>query len=351
MSRSYTLISPRKLLLLSLTLAAGVQLMVITYNNLTGFYSLSGPTEFIVRFVSGTLLSLLAIFLIAWMDLRIIHHLNRTFPWFNRLISRVSVQFSLTVILALLASSLVTGVSHLLNPYPEGLTSVMVSNFLISAVLNLILMTILEAWIFFVEGSESRKKTEHLEKELSQVRFEVLKNQINPHFMFNSLNVLSGLIDQDREKAHHFIDEFSHIYRYVLETIEKPVVTVNEELDFARSYMFLQQIRYGGYLDFQVDLPSDILSAWLPPLSLQIVLENAIKHNLISDQQPLTIDIAHRDGYLVVTNNLQLKISAGRSTGVGQQNLVRRYQMVSKHIPAFRMGAGQYQVRLPLIYE
>jgi sensor histidine kinase YesM len=351
MIRSQTLISLRKLLLLSLTLAAGVQLIVITYNNLTGFYSLSGPADFMIRFLSGTLMSLLAIFLIAWADLRIIHHLNRTFPWESRLISRISFQFFLTIALALLASSMITWVSHLLNTYPEGLATVMVDNFLVSAVLNLILMAILEAWIFFMEGSESRKRTEYLEKELSQIRFEVLKNQINPHFMFNSLNVLSGLIDKDTEKAHQFIDEFSHIYRYVLETIEKPVVTVREELEFARSYIFLQQIRYGEHLGLQIDLSSDVLDTWLPPLSLQVVLENAIKHNRVSDQRPLHIDIVHDDGHLVVTNNLQLKIASGRSTGVGQENLIRRYRMISRKVPSFRMAARHYQVRLPLMYE
>jgi two-component system, LytTR family, sensor kinase len=121
------------------------------------------------------------------------------------------------------------------------------------------------------------------------------------------LNVLSSLISKDTSKAQQFIDEFSQIYRYVIETIEKTVVTLKKELSFVRSYIFLQQIRYGENLNFTVNLPSDLLNLYMPPLSLQVVLENAIKHNIVNESHPLHINIFHDSFWLIVSNSIQPK--------------------------------------------
>ena len=345
----HTLMPFDKLFKLLLGFAFVIQLVIITYNQLSGYYAVSEPAHFISRLFMGTLLSLVAAFLIAYPDLYVIRHMNRRFPWCGKIIQRILIQLSLTLLIALIGSSLITTFSHLINPYKETLHSVMITNGLIVSVCNIIIMIILEAWIFFMESAESKKKTESLEKELSQIRFEVLKNQINPHFMFNSLNVLSGLIDKDPNKAQEFIDEFSHIYRYVIETIEKPVVMVQDELDFIRSYMFLQQMRYGRQLEFSVDLPASLMHQYLPPLSLQLVMENAVKHNLISEEKPLRIELSYNNNHLVVRNNLQPKITGNRSTRVGQENLIKRYKLISREVPEFKVGTTHYQATLPLI--
>lgn len=313
----HTLMPFDKLFKLLLGFAFILQLVIITYNQLSGYYAVSEPAYFISRLFMGTLLSLVAAFLIAYPDLYVIRYMNRRFPWGRKIFQRILIQLSLTLLIALIGSSLITAFSHLINPYKEDFLSVMITNGLIVSVCNIIIMIILEAWIFFMESAESKKKTESLEKELAQIRFEVLKNQINPHFMFNSLNVLSCLIDKDTNKAQEFIDEFSHIYRYVIETIEKPVVMVQDELDFIRSYMFLQQMRYGRQLEFSVDLPASAMHQHLPPLSLQLVLENAVKHNLVSEEKPLRIDISFNNNHLVVRNHLQPKMTGNRSTRVG----------------------------------
>jgi PAS domain S-box-containing protein len=197
--------------------------------------------------------------------------------------------------------------------------------------------------------TEANTRLLQMQKENLQSQFEVLKQQVNPHFLFNSLNVLSGLIEKDASKAQLFIDEFSQIYRYVLETIEKPVVTLGMELGFVRSYIFLQQIRYGENLTFAVNLPSDLLKRYMPPLSLQVVLENAIKHNIVNENQPLHINIFHEDDCLNVSNNLQPKISMGKTTGLGQKNMVKRYAMISEKVPSFKVVNDQYIVQLPLL--
>ncbi|KAF5083703.1 Histidine kinase [anaerobic digester metagenome] len=197
--------------------------------------------------------------------------------------------------------------------------------------------------------TEANTQLLKVQKENLQSQFEVLKQQMNPHFLFNSLNVLSSLISRDVNKSQQFIDEFSHIYRYVLETIEKPVVTLNRELGFVRSYMFLQQIRYGENLNFNISIPSSILNLYMPPLSLQMVLENAIKHNVINEGNPLRIDIFSDNGWLVVRNNIQPKISMSKSTGLGQKNMVKRYALISSMIPTFSVVTNYYEVKLPLL--
>lgn len=339
----------QKLLKLILVIAVSVQVIVITYNHLSGFYHLSGMTHFFIRLFRGVSFSIVAGFMIAIPDLFAIKLLNRSFPWTKRVFRRIFIQFVITVTIAFLVSVLITLSANLIKAYTEDLKLVLLYNALIYAVVNIILMIILEAWLFFIESDKARTKAETLEKELAQIRFEVLKNQINPHFMFNSLNVLSGLIDKDVAKAQLFIDEFSHIYRYVLETIEKPVVTLNEELGFIRSYIFLQQIRYGEALIVNINLPADTLHLLLPPLSLQVVLENAVKHNIIDSLKPLQIDISYEKEWLIIRNNIQLKISAGVSTGLGQSNMVKRYAMICEITPEFRVKTNHYIVKLPLL--
>ncbi|MCO6480306.1 MAG: histidine kinase, partial [Phaeodactylibacter sp.] len=246
----------RKLLYLLLAIAIGVQLIVISFNHYTGFYVLEGLNHFLWRFARGVILSLAAGFIMAIPALLVMRFLNHSFPWKERAPQRILLQLGLTVLVALAVSTLTTLALHSLRPYKEPLDKVLAYNALIFSVANIILAAILEGMLFFSRGDAAEQKAKALEKELSQIRFEVLKSQINPHFMFNSLNVLSGLIDKDVNKAQQFIDEFSLIYRYVLETIEKPVVTLNDELQFVRSYVFLQQMRYGEALEVEVNLPA-----------------------------------------------------------------------------------------------
>jgi len=187
-----------------------------------------------------------------------------------------------------------------------------------------------------------------VQKENLQSQFEVLKSQINPHFMFNSLNVLSGLINADVAKAQLFIDEFSQIYRYVLETIEQPVVTLNKELDFMRSYLFLQQIRYGASLTYTVNIIAEQLQLLVPPLSLQVLVENAMKHNIVNEEKPLKIEIYSKGDFLLIKNPIQPKIS-GTSTGLGLKNLIKRYALISKLEPKFKVENNYYIAKIPLI--
>ena len=141
-----------------------------------------------------------------------------------------------------------------------------------------------------------RRRAEVLERENADIRFAILKTQLNPHFLFNSLNVLSSLIGKDAGRAQHFVDEFSAVYRYILEVIDLPVVELRRELEFARSYLYLQSIRFADGIEVDVDIRSDQLDLYVPPLALQTVIENAFKHNRASADAPLHLRIAGKDG-------------------------------------------------------
>jgi LytS/YehU family sensor histidine kinase len=261
---------------------------------------------------------------------------------------RLLIQTSFAVFISIIVSTAISLWANWLTPYSEDFTGVLVYNAMIYSVVNILLMSILEGWIYYSESRQARQIAENLQEELTQIKFEVLKSQINPHFMFNSLNVLSGLINVDVAKAQLFIDEFSQIYRYVLETIEQPVVSLNKELEFMRSYLFLQKIRYGENLTFTVNIPVDLLPLVVPPLSLQVLLENAIKHNIVNESKPLKIEILNEDDYLIIKNNIQPKIS-GTSTGLGLKNLIKRYALISKLEPSFQVVNNHYVAKIPLI--
>lgn len=330
-------------------ISVAAQLIVIIYNNLSGFYPLQNFTHFLLRLLRGVLLSVPAAALVAVSDLLIIDFLNRKFPWNRRVLPRILIQFLAAVAVAAAVSVLMTLTANSMTPYSEPLNLVLLYNALIYAVVNIIIMGVLEGWIYYIRSAESARKAEALERELTQIRFEMLKSQINPHFMFNSLNVLSGLIEKDVTKAQEFIDEFSQIYRYVLETVEQHTTTLGKELEFMRSYLFLQQMRYGEDLTWSVSVPGSMLGMVLPPLSLQVVLENAIKHNIVNRSKPLHIEITGSDAMLTVSNRLQPKISAPHSTGLGLKNVTRRYSLIADRAPLFEVVNDQYVARLPLI--
>ncbi len=349
LKKLHSLFPFRKLLWLLIIMVVTIQLIVIIYNNYSGYYPLADFQHFLLRLVRGTILSLVASFLIAYPDLLTINYLNRFAPWENKTGKRLILQFSAAVVIAVVISTCFTLFANLMKPYQHALSNVLLNNALIFAVVNVFLMAILEGMIFSMESRKSRKMADQLREELSEIKFELLKSQINPHFMFNSLNVLSGLVSHDAKKAEQFIDEFSLIYRYVLETIERPVSTLEKELDFTRSYMYLQQIRYGDNLTYSVDIPSSLLAFLLPPLSLQVVLENAIKHNVVDDTTPLHIDIYHENQYLVISNDIRPKVYKARSTGLGIKNLKKRYAMISDQKPSFDIVDNNYVARLPLL--
>ena len=152
---------------------------------------------------------------------------------------------------------------------------------------------------------------------------------VDPHFLFNSLNVLTGLIEENPDNAIDFTTSLSKIYRYVLEQKDKEVVSIQEEINFAKTYVNLLKLRFENSINFEIEQTTFSETEFIVPLSLQILLENTIKHNIVSDQKPLKIKIYKQDNYLIIENSFQPKETIKDSTGIGLKNIINRYQLIS----------------------
>jgi LytS/YehU family sensor histidine kinase len=189
-----------------------------------------------------------------------------------------------------------------------------------------------------------------LQKENLQSQFEVLKQQVNPHFLFNSLNVLSSLIKIDPDLAESFTENLSKVYRYVLENKEKDLVALKTELDFIRAYLFLIDIRFMHKIEVMINIDEKYHSYLILPVAMQLVIENAIKHNTFSKNEPLKIEIFVDDeNTLNIINNLKERESKLASTGVGVQNIIKRFELVSDRIPEFFKTDTHFIARMPLL--
>lgn len=191
---------------------------------------------------------------------------------------------------------------------------------------------------------------EEREKGVAQAQFESLKNQVNPHFLFNSLNVLSSLVHIDPDLSEQFIDQLARSYRYLLEQKDKELVPLKTEIDFVHAFTFLLKIRFEEKLKIHIDLAPETLNYYVAPLTLQLLIENAVKHNIISSETPLVIDIFNdSDTYLVVSNNLQLRENRLPSTGVGQKNIKSRYKLFTPNEVIFLAENEKYIAKIPFI--
>lgn len=180
-------------------------------------------------------------------------------------------------------------------------------------------------------------------------KFESLKNQIDPHFLFNSLNVLTSLISENPKQAERFTTKLSKIYRYVLEQRNKELIPLKEELNFARTYMELLQMRFEDAIQFEI--PADVSNEELKivPLSLQLLLENAVKHNVVSSNKPLVLRIFEEDGFLIIENNITPKEAIGKSTKIGLRNITDRYRLLTKRSVSITNNQKTFKVSLPLL--
>jgi hypothetical protein len=218
-----------------------------------------------------------------------------------------------------------------------------------SIAITLIIWFFLTGKQFLAAYRQEAVNAEKLKTEFIISRFESLKNQVNPHFLFNSLNALSNLIYQDTELSAKFIKQLAEVYRYVLDTRTKDLVDIAEELKFLKAYLFLQDIRFGNKLKVDITIPDSNIK--IAPVVLQMLVENAIKHNIISEEEHLIIRITQTEEYLIVENNLQKRsILADDSVGIGLDNIVSRYQLLSPKPVIIEEEKDRFSVSIPLIY-
>ncbi|WP_210490253.1 sensor histidine kinase [Rufibacter aurantiacus] len=207
-----------------------------------------------------------------------------------------------------------------------------------------------ESAYYLEQWKESLRLTEELKKRNLQSQLESLKNQVSPHFLFNSLNSLSGLIEEDPKRALRFVDELSHIYRYLLQSNEKELISLEQELAFIEAYFYLLQTRFEKGVSLEIDLSPDLKAFLLPPLTLQILVENAVKHNIISEASPLRISIYAQDAsHLVVENNLQKRKATVPSNKMGLVNVAAKYHLLNQSEISIQETDAVFRIQIPLI--
>ena len=215
---------------------------------------------------------------------------------------------------------------------------------------HVVYFSLYEGWYLVRQWRQTYLEKEELTKIQWQTRFNSLKSQVNPHFLFNSLNALSALIEESPAQASQFVDELSKMYRYLLQANDRELVMLSTELTFVESYAHLLQTRHGAGIIVRMSVADDHLTRSLPPLTLQLLVENAVKHNIILASRPLLIEIATTEaGQLRVRNNLQRKNARNVSNGVGLANIAAKYQMLAQTDIIVRDEDEHFTVLLPLL--
>ncbi|UFH57930.1 sensor histidine kinase [Spirosoma sp. KNUC1025] len=227
--------------------------------------------------------------------------------------------------------------------------------FRMSLIPTVLVYLIYEAIYFFEAWKLNVRKTESLARESVQSQLEVLKNQLDPHFLFNSMNTLAALIDDENIDAQQYLERLSDVYRYVLVSRSKNTVPLEEEIAFLDAYVYLNKIRFRDNLQVEKQLSPEAYRQYVTPLSLQMLIENAIKHNVVSKENPLKIRIQQEGNqYLVIENNIQEKTilrnsNREESTRVGLQNIINRYSLLTdRQVEIIRTG-GLFTVKIPLL--
>ena len=205
------------------------------------------------------------------------------------------------------------------------------------------------AFYFYQQLQKNKIKEQKVIAGTASAKFDALKNQLDPHFLFNSLNVLTSLIDENPDSAQKFTTALSKVYRYVLEQKSKALVTVDEELEFAKTYMSLLKMRFEDSIIFEIPERSSNPEAKVVPLSLQLLLENAVKHNMVTSSKPLHIKIYESNDVLVVENNLQPKQIVKKSSGVGLDNIRERYNLLTDKKVNINQQANSFAVAIPML--
>lgn len=222
--------------------------------------------------------------------------------------------------------------------------------FYVNALLITIVITIFfHAAYFYREMQRNKIKEQKIIAGTASAQFDALKNQLDPHFLFNSLNVLTSLIEEDPVSAQKFTTALSKIYRYVLEQKNKELVSLQEEINFAKLYVRLLKMRFEDSIVFEVPENLNNPDAKVVPLSLQLLLENAVKHNIVTSSAPLHVTIKEENKQLIIKNNLQPKQVLKKSTGVGLMNIWQRYDILTDRKVEVEKDNGSFTVKLPLL--
>ncbi len=216
--------------------------------------------------------------------------------------------------------------------------------------ISTMILAIYEAIYYYTRLKTYIRQEEQAKQMVVQAKLDALRNQAQPHFLFNSLNTLRDIIDNDpKDDAKKFVDKLSDVYRFILDTGNSNLVPLKDELKFAKAYIHIQSERFGENLKLDWEIKEQYLAKMVVPMSLQLLLENAIKHNVVSRSKPLVITVRTDDDQLVVENTIQPKSTQMPSTKLGLKNIEKRYSLITDLEPIILNEGGRFIVSLPLL--
>ncbi|MGH1436353.1 MAG: sensor histidine kinase [Lewinella sp.] len=270
--------------------------------------------------------------------------------WTDYPVKRLLISLLLTIVVTLFIAVFVDVVFTLLRygHLPRRVFALQPGFYWSLLLITFVISMFLHGRSFLLSYRQAIVEQEELKRANLASKYESLQNQVNPHFLFNSLNVLSNLVYKDADLSAKFIEQLAQVYRYVLEAQDKEVVSLVSEKEMLESYLFLLKIRFGDQLLVELDVEAEASDA-LPPLSLQMLAENAIKHNIVSRRKPLKLVIKKEGNRIIVRNNFQPKQQEQTSLGVGLNNIRQRYALLSDQLLEINEGPDYYQVSLPVL--
>ncbi len=313
---------------------------------------------FFVRLVSGQFnldfnitlfFTSLMILSVSWETLRMVNErLDVFLPFEKSIPARIASQLVIGVVLAIAIRYLIYKFGEPFLPFKLD-SLFLASTWAIYALIVCGVNSVFFAKYFLKRWKDSLVRAERLEKEKTQIQFDNLKNQLNPHFLFNALTSLNSLITENPALASQFLQQMSKVYRYVLQNKDKNFVSLQTELDFIRNYVFLAETRFGGALSIRFNVSPEALENAIVPVTLQILIENAMKHNVIDASRPLQVDVFTEDDYLIVSNNLQKRKTVETSNKQGLANLQSLYRFLTERPILVENGNSRFAVKIPLI--
>ena len=305
--------------------------------------------ELLFNIISAFATNGLATYFIFIGNFKIDTILEKHFPWSNSILKRLILEYVFIIVYSLSIMVVIGLCLNLFFNIPEE------NYFFILLKQTFIIVVIITTGITFtgfVKGWKTAQlNIQKLEKETANTRFEALKANIKPHFLFNSLNTLSSLIRINPVLAEEYSSGLSDVYRYILKSNDDILVCVKEEIKFLKTYLNLQKIRFGESLNYKIDIRQGKMNKLIPSLCLQLIVENALKHNVIDNSNKLQITIRTEGKWLVIINNYQPKRSKPKSNGFGLKNITERYSYFTNEQPTFEKTNKEYIVKIPLLNE
>jgi len=335
---------------LFVTIALIVSMLVI--NPISESYQVLDP-EWSWYFLAELCWFVAIAFAITQISIWLSNYLDKQLPWEKQTLKRLSIQLFLQFIGILIALSILWFVISFGPPDIEyndeeewvGYRQTIFIGFLLS----LMVTAIHVGNHLLLNWKNSILEAAELKQASLQAQLQSLKLQLDPHFMFNNFSTLSSLIDENPKDAQLFLDRLSEVHRYMLINLDKHLIPLKAELDFVEAFSYLIQIRFSENLHIEVTIPETLYTEHIPPTTLQLLIENAIKHNIASRKQPLYIKIYAEGGYVYVVNNLQKLPSPLHSSKIGLKNIINRYKLLAEELPEVIATPYDFKVKIPLI--